>query len=38
MVYILDANGIIRAKDVTGKSVDETVDKLVAELESKITK
>jgi hypothetical protein len=35
MVYILDADGIIRAKDVTGKNVDETVEKLVAELESK---
>jgi hypothetical protein len=38
MIYILDADGIIRAKDVTGKSIDETVDKLVAELESKVKK
>ena len=34
MVYVLDSKGIIRAKDVRGKAIDELVDLLVNELES----
>ncbi len=31
-IFILDGNGIIRAKDVRGKSLDEAVEKLLAEI------
>ena len=34
MFYVLDPNGIIRAKDVRGKAIDEVVDRLVQNLES----
>ncbi len=31
-IFVLDGNGIIRAKDLRGKSLDEAVDKLLAEM------
>jgi thiol-disulfide isomerase/thioredoxin len=34
MVYIFDARGIIRAKDVRGKGIDDVVDQLVRETET----
>ena len=33
-IYVLDANGIIRAKGVRGKPMDVAVDKLLAEMET----
>jgi len=35
MVYVLDAGGVIRAKDVDGKALDEAVDALVNEAEAR---
>jgi hypothetical protein len=34
MVYVLDAHGIIRAKDVRGKGIDDIVDELVEQTET----
>ena len=34
-IYVLDAQGIIRAKGVRDKSMDKVVDQLLAELEAK---
>jgi hypothetical protein len=34
-VYVIDADGIIRAKDVDGKALDQAVDALVTELEAR---
>jgi hypothetical protein len=34
MVYVLDACGIIRAKDVRGKAIDDIVDELVEQTET----
>ena len=34
MVYVLDANGIIRAKGGVGKAIDQVVDRLVSETRS----
>jgi RNA polymerase sigma factor (sigma-70 family) len=34
MVYILDARGIIRAKEVRGQAIDDVVDRLVNEMET----
>jgi RNA polymerase sigma factor (sigma-70 family) len=34
-VYVIDADGVIRAKDVHGKALDQAVDALVAELEAR---
>lgn len=33
-IYVLDENGVIRAKGVRGEAMDKVVDKLVAEIES----
>ena len=33
-IYVLDANGVIRAKNVRNKPLDEWIEKLVAEAES----
>ncbi len=35
MVYVLDARGIIRAKDVRGKAIDVVVDQLVKQIETR---
>jgi hypothetical protein len=34
-IYVLDGNGVIRARDVRGEAMDRTVDKLLAELKDK---
>jgi hypothetical protein len=34
-IYVLDASGIIRARDVRGEAMDSAVDALLAELEKK---
>ncbi len=34
-IYVLDANGVIRARDVRGEAMDRAVDALLAELEGK---
>ena len=34
-IYVLDANGVIRARGVRGAKMDEAVDALLAELEKK---
>jgi hypothetical protein len=34
-IYILDANGVIRARDVRGEAMDHVVDALLTELEGK---
>jgi hypothetical protein len=34
-VFVIDADGIIRAKEVEGKALDEVVDILVSQLEEK---
>jgi len=34
-IYVLDANGVIRARDVRGEAMDREVDALLAELGSK---
>jgi len=34
-IYVLDGNGIIRARDVRGEAMDHAVDALLAELEGK---
>ena len=34
-IYVLDANGIIRARDVRGEAMDRAVDALLAELDGK---
>ena len=34
-VYVLDANGVIRFKQTLGKVLEEKVNELIAELESK---
>ena len=34
-IYVLDASGVIRFKDVKDKSLDDAVDRLLAELEGK---
>ena len=33
-IFVLDARGVIRFKDVKGKALDEAVDKLLAELDA----
>ena len=33
-IYVLDAQGVIRFKDVRGEAMDEAVDELLAELEA----
>ncbi len=33
-IYVLDAKGVIRYKNVRGKAMDEAVDALLAEMES----
>ena len=33
-IYVLDQNGVIRAKNVRGPKMDEVVDQLLAELEA----
>ncbi len=35
MVYVIDSEGVIRAKDVRGKAMDAAVDPLVGQLESR---
>jgi thiol-disulfide isomerase/thioredoxin len=35
MVYVLDSDDIIRAKDVKGKAIDEVVDPLMTQIESR---
>ena len=37
-IYILDAKGVIRFKDLRGAAIDEAVDELLAELEAEATK
>jgi hypothetical protein len=34
-IYVLDANGVIRARDVRGEAMDRAVDALLAELDGK---
>jgi hypothetical protein len=34
-IYVLDANGVIRARDVRGEAMDHAVDELLAELDAK---
>jgi len=34
-IYVLDANGVIRARDVRGEAMDRAVDALLAEAEGK---
>ena len=34
-IYVLDANGVIRYRDVRGEAMDRAVDELLKELESK---
>jgi hypothetical protein len=34
-IYVLDANGVIRARDVRGEAMDRAVDALLAELDAK---
>jgi hypothetical protein len=34
-IYILDANGVIRGRDVRGEAMDRVVDALLAELDGK---
>ena len=35
MVYVIDSEGVIRAKDVRGKAIDAAVDPLVGQLGSR---
>ena len=34
-IYVLDANGVIRAREVRGEAMDRAVDALLAELDGK---
>jgi hypothetical protein len=34
-IYVLDANGVIRVKDVRGEDMDKAVDKLLKEMNGK---
>ena len=34
-IYVIDAKGVIRYKEIRGKELDEAVEKLVKEAESK---
>jgi len=34
-IYVLDANGVIRARDVRGEAMDRVVDALMAEMKEK---
>ena len=34
-IYVLDANGVIRARDIREKAMDRVVDELLAELDGK---
>ena len=34
-IYVLDAHGVIRLKDVKDKALDDAIDKLLGELETK---
>jgi hypothetical protein len=34
-IYVLDGNGVIRARDVRGEAMDRVVDQLLAEMDGK---